>query len=92
MDFSFIIKDLNILTFLMAFILMGSWQLAKIITKKDFEPKLIMSINVVVAIAYVIIIMGFGLISNFWDMLKDVLVVLSASSIFDVLKAYGVTK
>jgi uncharacterized membrane protein len=92
MDYSFIIKDLNILTFLMAFILMGSWQLAKVIAKKDFEPKLVMSVNVVVAIAYVIVIMSFGLISNFWDMLKDVLVVLSASSIFDVLKAYGVVK
>ena len=92
MDFSFIVKDLNILTFLMAFILMGSWQLAKVIAKKDFEPKLIISVNVVVAIAYVIVIVACGLINNFWDMLKDVLVVFSAGSIFDVLKVYGVVK
>jgi hypothetical protein len=90
MDFTFIIKDLNILTFLMAFILFGAWQIAKLIAKKDFNPKLIMGVNTVVAVAYVVIIVAFGFTTNFWDALKDVLVVLSGSSIYDVLKAYQV--
>ena len=92
MDFSFIVKDLNILTFFMAFILFGGWQIAKLIAKKDFDPKLITSINVVVAIVYAVILTSTGLTVNFWDMLKDVMVVLSAGSFFDLMKAYGLTK
>lgn len=90
MDFSFIIKDLNILTFLMAFLLFGAWQIAKIIAKKDFEPKLITGVNTVVAVLYAVIIMAFGLTTNFWELLKDVLVVMASGSIYDVLKAYKV--
>ena len=90
MDFSFIIKDLNILTFLMAFLLFGAWQIAKIVAKKDFEPKLITGVNTVVAVLYAVIIMAFGLTTNFWELLKDVLVVMASGSIYDVLKAYKV--
>lgn len=90
MNFNFMVEDLNILTFLMAFVVFGIWQLVKLITKKDFDPKLIMGINTVVAVAYAVIIMAFGLTTNFWELLKDVLVVLSGSSIYDVLKAYNV--
>ena len=92
MDFSFIIKDLNILTFFMAFILFGAWQIAKLIAKKDFNAKLITSVNVVVAIVYAVIITAVGLTTNFWDMLKDVMVVMSAGSFFALLKAYGLAK
>jgi len=90
MDFSFIIQDLNILTFLMAFLLFGAWQIAKIVAKKDFEPKLITGVNTVVAVLYAVIIMAFGLTTNFWELLKDVLVVMASGSIYDVLKAYKV--
>ena len=92
MDFGFIIKDLNILTFLMAFIVFGTWQLAKFIAKKDFDAKLITGINTVVAIIYVVIIIAFGLTTNFWDALKDVLVIMAGGSIYDLLKAYGLIK
>ena len=92
MDFGFIIKDLNILTFLMAFIVFGAWQIAKLIAKKDFDAKLITGINTIVAIIYVIIIVAFGLTTNFWDALKDVLVVMAGGSIFDILKAYSLVK
>lgn len=92
MDFNFAIRDLNILTFLMAFVLFGAWQLAKVIAKKDFDPKLIMGVNTVVAVAYAVVITAFGLTTNFWELLKDVMVVMSGSSIYDVLKAYGVVK
>jgi len=74
----------------MAFIVFGIWQLAKVIAKKDFDAKLITGINTVIAVAYVVIIVSFGLTNNFWDALKDVLVVMAGSSIYDVLKAYGV--
>lgn len=90
MSFNFIIKDLNILTFLMAFAVFGVWQLAKIIAKKDFEPKLITGVNTIIALVYAVIIVALGLTINFWDALKDVLVVMSCGSIYDVLKAYGV--
>ena len=89
MNFNFIIEDLNILTFLMAFIVFGAWQIAKLIAKKDFDAKLITGINTVVAIIYVVIIIAFGLTTNFWDALKDVLVVMAGGSIYDVLKAYS---
>lgn len=92
MNFSFIIEDLNILTFLMAFILFGGWQLAKVIAKKDFDAKLITGINTVIAVVYVVIIVALGLTTNFWDALKDVLVVMASGSIYDVLRAYGIIK
>jgi len=89
MNFNFIVEDLNILTFLMAFIVFGAWQIAKMIAKKDFDAKLITGINTIVAIIYVIIIVAFGLTTNFWDALKDVLVVMAGGSIYDILKAYS---
>ena len=92
MDFSFAIEDLNILTFLMAFIVFGAWQLAKIIAKKDFGAKTITGVNTCIAVLYAVIITAFGLTTNFWDLLKDVLVVMAGGSIYDVLKAYHVIK
>ncbi len=92
MDFSFAIQDLNILTFLMAFVVFGVWQFAKIIAKKDFDAKTITGLNTCIAVLYAVLITAFGVTINFWDLLKDVLVVMAGGSIYDVLKAYNVLK
>jgi len=90
MDFSFIL-DINVLTFLMAFVVFGAWQIAKIIAKKDFDAKLITTVNGSVAVIYAVII-GATLGGNFFELVVSAGCVFACGSFFDLLKAYGAIK
>ena len=98
MDFSFALK-FDVLTFLMAFVVFGGWQIAKIAAKGFFEnltdekrKKLITTVNAVVAVVYTVIIVSLGITTNFWEALKDAGTVFMAGSFYDLLKAYGAIK
>ena len=90
MDFNFLL-DINVLTFIMIFVVFGAWEIAKIITKKDFDPKLITTINGAVAVIYAVLVAGF-LGAGFFDSIITAGAVFSAGSFFDLLKAYGAIK
>lgn len=91
MNFDFIIKDLSILTFLMAFVVFGGWQIAKIITKKEFDAKLITTVNGAIAVLYAVII-GSILGGNFWQLIVSAAAVFASGSFYDLLKAYNAVK
>ena len=98
MDFSFALQ-FDVLTFLMAFVVFGGWQIAKIVAKGFFEnltdekrKRLITTINGVVAVVYTVIIVSLGITTNFWEALKDAGTVFMAGSFYDLLKAYGAIK
>ena len=88
MDFSFLL-DINVLTFLMAFIVFGGWQIAKTVTKKDFDARIITSVNGAIAVIYAVLVAGF-LGVGFFDSLITAGAVFSAGSFYDLLKAYKV--
>jgi hypothetical protein len=58
MDFSFL-KDINVLTFLLAFIVFGFWQILKAVRKKDIDAKIITSVNGAIAVVYAVLVAGF---------------------------------
>jgi len=90
MDFSFIL-DINVLTFLMVFVVFGAWQIAKVIAKKDFDAKLITTVNGSVAVIYAVIVSA-TLGGSFFELVVSAGAVFAAGSFFDLLKAYGAIK
>lgn len=90
MDFSFLL-DINVLTFVMVFVVFGAWQIAKLVAKKEFDARLITSVNGAVAVIYAIIVVAF-LGGNFFDVMVNAGAVFAAGSFFDLLKAYGAIK
>ena len=90
MDFSFLL-DINVLTFVMVFVVFGAWQIAKLIAKKEFDARLITSVNGAVAVVYAIIVVAF-LGGNFFDVMVNAGAVFAAGSFYDLLKAYGAVK
>jgi len=49
MDFNFLL-NINVLTFLMVFIVFGFWQVLKLILKKDIDAKIIVTVNGAIAV------------------------------------------
>lgn len=90
MDFSFLL-NINVLTFLMVFIVFGGWQIAKLIKKADFDPKVITVVNGAVAVAYAVVVAGF-LGGDFFEIMVNAGAVFAAGSFYDLLKAYGAIK
>lgn len=90
MNFSFIL-DINVLTFLMVFVVFGAWQIAKIIAKKDFDAKLITTVNGSIAVIYAVIVSA-TLGGQFFELVVSAGAVFAAGSFFDLLKAYGAIK
>ena len=90
MDFSFL-KDINVLTFLLAFVVFGFWQILKVVRKKDIDAKIITSVNGAIAVIYAVIVAGF-LGGSFFDIMVQAGAVFAAGSFFDLLKAYGAVK
>ena len=87
MNFSFLI-DINVLTFLMVFVVFGFWQVLKLILKKDIDAKIIMTVNGAVAVIYALLVAGF-IGGEFFELVVTAGAVFSAGSFFDLLKAYG---
>ncbi len=90
MDFSFIL-NIEVLTFLMVFIVFGFWQILKLILKRDINTKIIVTVNGAVAVIYAVMVAGF-LGGEFFELVNKAGVVFAAGSFFDLLKAYGAVK
>ncbi|MBA7560816.1 hypothetical protein ES695_20265 [Candidatus Atribacteria bacterium 1244-E10-H5-B2] len=90
MDFSFLL-NINVLTFVMVFVVFGFWQILKIITKKDYDPKLITSVNGAIAVIYALVIAA-TIGGEFFQLVITGGTVFAAGSFFDLLKAYGAVK
>ena len=89
MDFSFML-DINLLTFLLGFIVLGIWQLIKI--KVNVDPKLIIGINGAIAVIFAVLVVAAKLDTNVFSVMVKAAAVFGAGSYFDVLKVYGVVK
>ena len=89
MDFKFLL-DINLLTFLLGFIVLGIWQLIKI--KVNVDPKLIIGINGAIAVIFAILVVAAKLDTNVFSVMVKAGAVFAAGSYFDVLKVYGVVK
>ncbi len=90
MDFSFL-KDINVLTFLLAFVVFGFWQILKVVRKKDIDARIITSVNGAIAVIYAVMVAGF-LGGSFFDIMVQAGAVFAAGSFYDLLKAYGAIK
>ena len=104
MNFNFLLnKDVAI--FILAAILFGGWQIAKLANPKWFYPiddidgnkkkrvaEIINTTNIGVALIAVIIFASLGIITNFFTGLTDVFAIFAAGSFFELFKAYGVVK
>jgi len=90
MDFNFLL-NINVLTFLMVFIVFGFWQVLKLILKKDIDAKIIVTVNGAIAVVYAVIVAGF-IGGEFFELVVQAGAVFAAGSFYDLLKAYGAIK
>lgn len=88
MDFKFLL-NIDLLTFLMVFIVFGFWQILKIATKKDVDPKIITSVNGAIAVIFAVVVVGFGLDKEVFSIIVKAGAVFASGSFFDLLKAFG---
>jgi hypothetical protein len=91
MDFKFLL-NIDLLTFLMVFIVFGFWQILKLAIKKEIDPKVITSVNGAIAIVFAVIVVGFGLDKEVFSVIVKAGAVFASGSFFDLLKAYGAVK
>jgi hypothetical protein len=97
--------NIDVAIFLLAVVLFGAWQIAKLINPKWFYPvddvdgkkkervaEIITTVNLTVAVVANIFFMGFGLTTNFFTGLVGIFAVFSAGSFFELFKAYNVVK
>jgi len=101
MNYDFLLTP-SVAFFVLAFVLFGGWQIAKLVTPKWFYPldenqkkrvaEIIMTVNLTVAVIASVLFGIFGLTTNFFESLNQVLVVFSATSFFELFKAYNVVK
>lgn len=87
MDFTFLL-NINVLTFLMVFIVFGFWQVLKLILKKEIDPKIIVTVNGAVAVVYAVVVAGL-IGGEFFELVIMAGAVFSAGSFYDLLKVYG---
>ena len=90
MDFSFLL-NVDLLTFLLAFIVFGVWELIKI-GKKDIDARIITSVNGAIAVIFAILVAAFGLETDVFSVMVKAGAVFAAGSFYDLLKAYGILK
>lgn len=92
MDFKFLL-DINLLTFLLVFIIFGLWELVKYIyrkkTQKEIDNRIVVSTNGAIAIMFAILVVAAGLSTNVFDVIVKAAAVFATGSFFDLLKAYG---
>lgn len=92
MDFKFLL-DINLLTFLLVFVIFGIWELVKYIyrkkTSKEIDPRVITTTNGVISIVYATLVVAAGLSINVFEVIVKAAAVFACGSLFDLLKAYG---
>lgn len=101
MDFQFLL-NINLLTFLLAFVVLGIWELVKFIyrkktatptnTGKEVDARLIVSINGAIAVIYGVLIVAAGLSADVFEILVNASGVFAAGSYYDLLKAFNAVK
>lgn len=91
MDFNFLLNP-TILAFLLAMVIFAIWEIIKVATKKEVDPKIITSVNGAVAVIFAVIIVAFKLETDFWSAVANAGTVFAIGSFFDLLKAYGAIK
>ena len=91
MDFSFLL-NVDLLTFLLAFIVFGVWELVKVTRKKDIDARIITSVNGAIAVIFAILVAAFGLETDVFSVMVKAGAVFAAGSFYDLLKAYGILK
>jgi len=101
MDFKFLL-NINLLTFLLAFIVFGIWELVKFIYRKktktatstgeEVDARLIVSINAGIAVVYAVLVVAAGLSTDVFAVLVNASAVFATGSYYDLLKAYGAVK
>jgi len=101
LNFEFLL-NINLLTFLLAFVIFGVWEVVKTIyrkktatttsTGKEVDSRLIVSINAGIAVIYAVLVVAAGLSGDVFAVLVNASAVFAAGSYFDLLKAYGAVK
>jgi hypothetical protein len=101
LDFQFLL-NINLLTFLLAFVIFGIWEIVKAVyrkntvtptsTGKEIDSRLIVSINAGIAVIYAVLVVAMGLSGDVFAVLVNASAVFAAGSYFDLLKAYGAIK
>lgn len=100
MDFKFLL-NINLLTFLLAFVVFGIWELVKFIYRNKYgtpnntaeiSPKFIVSINAGIAVIYAVLVVAAGLSTDVFAVLVNASAVFAAGSYYDLLKAYNAVK
>ncbi|MBT9166768.1 MAG: hypothetical protein DDT19_00092 [Syntrophomonadaceae bacterium] len=82
------IYDPDVLAFLLAVVVLAAWELAKWAFGRDFEAKLITSVNGLVAVAYAVAVSS-ALGGEFFEHVVRAGAVFAAGSLYDLLKSYG---
>ena len=91
MDFKFLL-NIDLLTFLMVFIVFGFWEILKLVRKKDVDAKIITTINGAIAVIFAILIVAFGIDKEVFSVIVKAGAVFAAGSFYDLLKAYKAIK
>ncbi len=91
MDFKFLL-NIDLLTFLMVFIVFGFWEILKIIRKKDVDAKIITSVNGAIAIIFAILVVALGIDKEVFSVIVKASAIFASGSFYDLLKAYKTVK
>ena len=85
--------DINLLTFLLVFVIFGIWELVKYIyrknTGKEIDLRIVTTTNGTVSIVYAVLVVAAGLSTNVFDVIVKAAAIFATGSLFDLLKAYG---
>jgi hypothetical protein len=101
MNFDFLL-NINLLTFLLAFVVFGIWELVKFIyrkktatatdTGKEIDARIIVSVNAGIAVIYAVLVVAAGLSTDVFAVLVNASAVFATGSYYDLLKAYNAVK
>jgi len=91
MDFKFLL-NIDLLTFLLIFIVFGIWEIIKVTTKKDIDSRIITSVNGAIAVIFAILVVAAKLDTNAFSVMVKAGAVFACGSFYDLLKAYGAIK
>ena len=85
--------DINLLTFLLVFVVFGIWEFIKYIysknTGKEIDPRIVTATNGTISIVYAVLVIAAGLSINVFDVIVKAAAIFATGSFFDLLKEYG---
>lgn len=92
MNFKFLL-DINLLTFLMVFMVFGIWELIKYLYRKnigkEIDQRIVTTTNGAVSIIYAVLVVAAGLSTDVFDVMVKAAAVFASGSLYDLFKAYG---